>query len=222
MTAAPGVVRTALVLGLIGLVAAALLAGIDALTEDRIATQRRAMELRQLIAVMPPPAYDNDPVAERITIRAPNWLHQDEARIWRGNMRGQPSLLVLESTAPDGYSGDISLLVGVRSDGRVSGVRVLEHRETPGLGDRIEIERDPWISGFEGRSLDDPLRQRWTVKRQRGDFDQFAGATITPRAVVQAVARTLAFVERHGAALHAAEAGTRLEFADGPDTPPDP
>lgn len=221
MTAPPGVLRTALVLGLIGLVAAALLAGMDALTDERIAAQRRAMEQRQLIAVMPESAYNNDPVAEQIVVRAPLWLHQDAARIWRGRKDGQPSLLVLESTALDGYSGDISLLVGVYTDGRVSGVRVIGHRETPGLGDRIEVERDPWITGFDGRSFGDPPRERWTVKRQGGDFDQFAGATITPRAVVQAVARTLALVERHGAALHAAEAGTTLEFTDGPDTPPD-
>ncbi len=222
MTASPSILRTSLVLGLIGLIAAGLLAGIDALTHDRIAAQRHAMELRQLVAVMPKSGYDNDPVTERIAVRAPRWLHQSEARVWRGRSKGQASLLVLESTAPDGYSGDIALLIGVRSDGRINGVRVLGHRETPGLGDRIEVERDPWITGFDARSLGDPARERWTVKRQRGDFDQFAGATITPRAVVQAVARTLDFVKRHGAALHAAQASTTLEFADGPDTPPDP
>jgi len=216
------VLRASLLLAAIGLLAASLLAGIDALTRERIAEQRRALELRQLAAVMPPGTHDNDPVAERILLRAPRWLHRGEARVWRGRLDGQPSLLVLEVTAPDGYSGDIELLVGVHADGRVSGVRVLAHRETPGLGDRIEFERDPWIAEFDGRSLGDPPPARWTVKRERGDFDQFTGATITPRAVVRAVARTLALVERHGAPLYAAQPDAQLDFSDGPDTQPNP
>lgn len=216
------VLRAALLLASIGLLAAGLLAGIDALTRERIAEQRRLLELRQLAAVMPTDGFDNDPVESRIAVHAPRWLGRGESRVWRGSLQGKPSLLVLEATAPDGYSGDIDLLVGVRADGRVSGVRVLAHRETPGLGDRIEIERAPWITGFDGRRLGDPPPARWTVKRERGDFDQFAGATVTPRAVVRAVARTLAFVERHGESLHAAEAGLRLDFSDGPDTATDP
>lgn len=216
------VLRAALLLAAIGLLAAGLLAGIDALTHERIAEQRRAMELRQLVAVMPTGGFDNDPVESRIAVGAPRWLGRPESRVWRGRLDGEPSLLVLEATAPDGYSGDIDLLIGVRADGRVGGVRVLAHRETPGLGDRIEIERDPWIAGFDGRRLGDPPPARWTVKRERGDFDQFAGATVTPRAVVRAVARALAFAERHGAALHAAEAGTRLDFNDAPDTHANP
>lgn len=216
------VLRAALLLAAIGLFAAGLLASLEALTRERIAEQRRVLERRQLAAVMPARDFDNDPLQSRIALRAPRWLGRGEARIWRGRLDDAPSLLVLEATAPDGYSGGIDLLIGVRADGRVSGVRVLAHRETPGLGDRIELERDPWITGFEGRRLGDPPPARWTVKRERGDFDQFAGATVTPRAVVRAVARALAFVERHGEALHAAEPGARLDFSDGPDTSTDP
>jgi Na+-translocating ferredoxin:NAD+ oxidoreductase subunit G len=211
------VLRAALLLAAIGLLAAGLLAGLDALTRERIAEQRRALELRQLAAVMPKANFDNDPVQGRIAVQASRWLGRQEARVWRGRLGDAATLLVVEATAPDGYSGDIDLLIGVLADGRVSGVRVLDHRETPGLGDRIEVERDAWITGFDRRSLGDPARERWTVKRERGDFDQFAGATVTPRAVVRAVARALAFVERHGEALQAAEAGARLDFADGPE-----
>ncbi len=97
------------------------------------------------------------------------------------------------SVAPDGYSGEIRLLVGVLADGSISGVRVLAHRETPGLGDPIEIERSDWITGFNGRSLGNPVLAQWDVARYGGDFDAFTGATITPRAVVRAVKNTLIY-----------------------------
>ncbi|MGL6290067.1 MAG: RnfABCDGE type electron transport complex subunit G, partial [Silanimonas sp.] len=110
----------------------------------------------------------------------------------------------------------IRLLVGVDARGKVIGVRVLEHRDTPGLGDPIEIERGPWITGFDGRSLRDPTADAWRVRRDGGEFDQLAGATITPRAVVGAVRRALQFVEVHGDELAAAPPGATLGFRDAP------
>ena len=100
--------------------------------------------------------------------------------------------------------------------GKVIGVRIVEHRETPGLGDPIEIERGPWITGFDGRSLRDPAADAWRVRRDGGAFDQLAGATITPRAVVGAVRRALQFVEAHGKALAEAPVDGTLAFRDGP------
>src|SRR5690606_27069458 len=107
----------------------------------------------------------------------------------------------LTVTAPNGYGGAIRLLVGIREDGTVAGVRVIDHRETPGLGDGIEIEKSDWMTDFEGRSLGDPPVQRWRVKKDGGEFDQFTGATITPRAVVTAVRNALIYFRTHRQAL---------------------
>ena len=104
---------------------------------------------------------------------------------------GQPSAVILQATAPDGYSGSIFLLIGVLADGRLAGVRVIGHKETPGLGDKIELAKSPWIRSFDGTSLSDPDEAGWAVKKDGGQFDQFAGATITPRAVVKAVHKAL-------------------------------
>ena len=106
-----------------------------------------------------------------------------------------------EAVAPDGYSGPIRLLVGVNADGTVAGVRVLSHRETPGLGDPIDAARSDWIHGFEGRALDDPPAAAWTVRKDGGAFDEFTGATITPRAVVHAVRRVLEYAQANREAL---------------------
>ena len=103
--------------------------------------------------------------------------------------------------APDGYSGDIHLLLGVDPDGRVLGLRVIRHRETPGLGDYIERRRSDWILGFDGRRLGEPEAARWAVRQDGGDFDARSGATVTPRAVVKAVRRALAGLDAHRAVL---------------------
>jgi electron transport complex protein RnfG len=105
--------------------------------------------------------------------------------------------VIIPVTAPDGYSGDIELIVGINGDGSVAGVRVLAHRETPGLGDKVELKKSGWILGFDGKSLADPLPDYWKVKKDRGVFDQFTGATITPRAVTAAVRRSLEYFNEH-------------------------
>lgn len=206
-----------LLLGLTGLLAAGLLAGVKHLTAERIAEAERQARLRALAAVLPADGYDNDPLADGIQVIAPAWLGSEGAlSVWRARRGDVPAQLVLELVAPDGYSGPIRLLLGVRPDGRVAGVRVTAHRETPGLGDGIEAGRSDWIEGFRDRALGDPPAERWTVRRAGGDFDAFTGATLTPRAVVHALRRGLEFVARHGEALHAAEAGATLRFDDAP------
>jgi electron transport complex protein RnfG len=111
---------------------------------------------------------------------------------------------VLASIAPDGYAGTIKLLVGINYDGSIAGVRVVSHKETPGLGDAIEAERSDWILGFNGHSLREPGEERWKVKKDGGIFDQFSGATITPRAIVAAVHNTLSYYQNNREALFAA------------------
>lgn len=207
----------ALRLAAAGLAAAALLAGVHALTRGPIAVQAERAEREALAVVLPADLHDNEPAQDRLLLRAPRWLGSEAPlRAWRARRGGRPSAIVLEAVAPDGYAGPIRLLVGVRADGRVSGVRVTAHRETPGLGDPIEAARSPWIDRLRGRALGDPPAARWTVRRDGGEFDQFAGATVTPRATLHAVRRVLQYLERHGAEIHAAPRGASLEHLDGP------
>lgn len=208
--------RAALTLAAIGLLGLGGLLALRAVTAERIAAQEAAAALRAL-AVLLPEGFDNDPNTDRVAVQAPGWLGSEGPLAVRRARRGGALLaFVVEAMAPDGYNGHIHLLVGVDAGGRIIGVRVLEHRETPGLGDPIEIDRGPWITGFDGRSLHDPSLDAWRVRRDGGAFDQLAGATITPRAVVAAVRRVLQFVEAHGATLDAAPAGDALGFRDAP------
>lgn len=210
--------RAGLLLAVCALLAVALLSGVHVLTRERIAAEQRRAQLAALAVVLPASLYDNDPLADRIALRAPAWLGSDEAvNVWRARRAGVGTALVLEASAPDGYAGPIHLLIGVRTDGSVSGVRVTSHQETPGLGDWIEAAKSDWIDRFAARSLGDPPRQRWAVKRDGGQFDQFAGATVTPRAIVRAVRRVLDYLERHGAELYAAAPGATIEHLDAPD-----
>ena len=208
--------RAALTLAVVGALGLGGLLALRAVTAERIAEQQRAAALRAL-AVLLPAGFDNDPEADRLLVQAPAWLGSEDALVVRRARRdGVLLAFVIEAVAPDGYNGDIRMLIGVDALGRMIGVRVVEHRETPGLGDGIEADRGPWAAQFVGRSLDDPQADAWRVRRDGGDFDQLAGATITPRAVIGAVRRALQFIEAHGDALDDAEAGATLGFRDAP------
>lgn len=205
-------------LAAVGLLAAGTLSVVDRLTAERIAQAEREAQLRALAVVLPQERYDNDPITDSIAVVAPFWLGSDRPLpVRRARLNGQPSVLVLDSIAPDGYSGEIRLIIGIDRDGVITGVRVTGHRETPGLGDRIEAGRSDWITRFAGLSTDSVPEAEWRVRKDGGTFDQFAGATITPRAVVRAVHRTLVFVERNGDQLFAAAPGETLFFGDAPD-----
>jgi electron transport complex protein RnfG len=130
---------------------------------------------------------------------------------YRARRAGQPVAVILRFAAVDGYSGEIGLLAGIEADGRLAGVRVTSHRETPGLGDAIEIGKSDWIRAFDGKSLNAPPAADWAVRRDGGVFDQFTGATITPRAVVRAVRAALEYHERNRDALYDAPADTAGE-----------
>lgn len=210
-------------LGLVALAAVGLLAWIESATRDRIAAAEHAARLQALSAVLTPGRWDNAPFEDVVLVLAPRWLGREEPmQVWRARAGDEPAQLIVQTTAPRGYSGPIEMLVGVDAGGRVVGVRVTRHQETPGLGDAIEPRRSDWIDDFAGRSLGDPSPERWRVRRDGGDFDQFTGATITPRAVVNAVADTLAFVEAHAERLYAAPAGSTLRFDDAPPERPRP
>ena len=196
------VVRSGVLLGLIALLGTALLAGVNALTHERIEEQEKLRILQQLNAVVPVASYNNDLLEDRIEIRDEAFFHHPAAvTVYRARMDDQPVAVLMLVTAADGYNGDIRLLVAVDNTGTVLGVRVVSHRETPGLGDPIEIEKSNWILGFTSKSLLDPQGGGWAVKRDGGEFDQFTGATISPRAVVKTVHTTLLYFKANQKSL---------------------
>ena len=195
--------RAAGLLSLCVVISVALLMAINEFTQPKIA-QAEQTALHQLLnQVMPASAYDNNLLEDTKTLIEPEYLGSHEPMmVYRARLNGEPAGLVIETVAPNGYNGAIRLIVGVFYDGRVAGVRVLSHRETPGLGDKIELRKDDWILSFEGKILTEDNVNNWAVKRDRGEFDQFTGATITPRAVVGAVRLTLDYVNRHTEELY--------------------
>lgn len=167
-------------------------------TAPQITENERHVLMSSLNEVLPADAHDNDLVEDAISVHDTELLGTPApVTVYRAYKDGEPVAALFTTVAPNGYSGAIRLLVGVLADGRISGVRVLAHKETPGLGDYIEIERSDWITGFENTSLGHPPLEDWDVKRYGGAFDQFTGATITPRAVVRAVKNTLIYFREH-------------------------
>jgi electron transport complex protein RnfG len=189
--------RAGAVLGGFAIVAAGVLAGTHALTKDRIAAAQQQRLLTQLHAVLPADRYDNDIAADTTRFDAPTLNPSDAVTVYRARRQGQPAAAIFQVMTPDGYSGPITLLIGIDLDGTLSGVRVVAHKETPGLGDKIDADRSDWILGFTGRSLSNPGPRDWKVRKDGGIFDQFAGATITPRAVVKLIHNTLVYYSEH-------------------------
>lgn len=164
-------------------------------TETRIAENERAALLQNLSALVPDSLYDNDIVDDTVQLESNSMAGGYPVTVYRARKAGRPVAAVFSTVAPDGYNGNIKLLVAVREDGTLSGVRAISHKETPGLGDGIEENRSDWILGFADKSLKNPEEKKWAVKRDGGFFDQFTGATITPRAVVKAVKNTLLYYQ---------------------------
>jgi electron transport complex protein RnfG len=199
--------RGGLILGAAAVVAFSLVALVHDATRDRIAASERARRVALFDAVLGGAHHDNDLLADVTYAHDPDLLGTtSRVPVYRARLAGQPVAAVLAPVAPDGYAGSIDLLVAIGADGKVLGVHVLRHHETPGLGDAIEERKSGWIRGFIGRSLADPPLERWKVRKDGGDFDQFTGATVTPRAVVRAVAACLAYFRQHRDELFAAPA----------------
>lgn len=196
MRSAP-VLISGLLLGLFGVLGAILVGFSHEQTVERILHNEREALLRQLRVLVPAASVDNDMLYDLTEVSAPAALGSETTHVYRGRKKGEPVAAVFSPVVTQGYSGPIKLLVAVRADGTLAGVRTIAHRETPGLGDKIEVARSDWILDFAGRSLDDPPASAWQVKKDGGTFDQFTGATITPRAVVAGVKSTLEyFAER--------------------------
>jgi len=190
------IVISGVLLALFGVVGTALVAFVYQGTEDRIAANIEAATLNSLHEILSHEAYDNDILADSLLL-SHELLGGRDLRVYRARLGAEPVAAVFTVVAPAGYGGPIRLLVGINVFGEIDGVRVVSHRETPGLGDDIEVGRSDWILSFDGRSLLDPFYDRWAVRRDGGVFDQFTGATITPRAVVTAVRDTLIYFESH-------------------------
>ncbi|MBK1644085.1 electron transport complex subunit RsxG [Thiocapsa imhoffii] len=179
----------------------ALVAVTHHLMDGRIAENQRHAMLQKLESIVPQGAFDNDPLEDLIQVSARELLGSQTTRVHRVRKGEEPVAVILDPVVPDGYAGPIQLLVSVLQDGTIGGVRVLFHHETPGLGDKIEERKSDWILSFDGKSLVNPTPTGWAVKRDGGEFDQFTGATITPRAIVEAVKNTLIYVQQQGNSL---------------------
>lgn len=196
--------RAGTVLLLFALVGTAMLAFTHDRTEPVITRSQQAEKLALINQVLPASSYDNDLLASRQDLPPDDLLGtRQPSALWIARHGSQVTAVVLEAIAPDGYAGDIALLIGIDIDGKVTGVRVTAHRETPGLGDYVERTKSAWIDQFAGKSLTDPEPKHWKVAKDGGAFDARAGATITPRAVVKAVRSALDYFARHRAAFAA-------------------
>jgi electron transport complex protein RnfG len=183
--------------------AAALLLGFADLATRGVIQTRLEEDLKaSLEEVVPAEFYDNDLLADTLTLpTADANLGAAETVVYLAKKQGAVNAVCFKFVAPDGYAGPISLVMGIDRNGEILGVRVIAHVETPGLGDKIEISKSKWVLNFNGKSLNNLTIEQWAVKKDGGVFDQFAGATITPRKVVQAIKRGLDFYRLHQAEL---------------------
>ncbi len=190
--------RNSLLLGVFAVVTTGVIAATFLGTKDRIAEQIRAARASALLEIVPDNRHNNAMLDTAIPIADKDFLNLDaERQVFVAMQDDTPVAFVFPSIAPDGYSGAIDMLVGINTDGSIAGVRVVQHEETPGLGDKVDLKKSDWVLSFNGRSLGDPKPAQWKVKKDKGVFDQFTGATITPRAVTQAVFKTLQYYRQH-------------------------
>jgi len=192
------IITTGLLLMLFAIIGSSLVGATYEGTKKQIAENERRALLRTLNNILPVDTYDNDLINETITLYPDSRLGQVEtSTAYQAKKADSITAIILSVIAPDGYAGAIKLLVGIRANGTLAGVRVISHKETPGLGDGIETKRSNWILGFNDTSLDKPDLHGWQVKRDGGQFDQLTGATITPRAIVKAVHQSLVYFKHN-------------------------
>lgn len=196
--------KNSLLLFAFALITAAILGITSEGTKQKIADSQRAAAEKALLEIIPQERFDNDLLLDTIEIPASAYrllgkVESETIHVARKNQ--QIVAVIIPAIAPDGYSGDIKMIAGINTDNTIAGVRVLTHKETPGLGDKIDIKKSQWITNFNGRSLNNPTSEGWAVKKNGGEFDQFTGATITPRAIVKRLHNVLKFVDANQALL---------------------
>jgi electron transport complex protein RnfG len=196
------VAKSGVTLAAIAAICATLVATTYRLTVDRIAANELAYLERSLLPALGNVQFDGSITAAKLVLEPPHELPGDDAAIiYRAFAGGAPAAALFAVTAPGGYAGPIRVLLGIDVTGNVTGVRILEHRETPGLGDGIEPARSDWVYQFDGRSLADPPIENWELRVDGGEFDQLTGASVTPRAVVKAIRETLLYFDAHQAEI---------------------
>lgn len=193
-----GVIKGGFTLALIAAICTTLVAATYRLTAERIAANEQAWLERSLEPALSGVFFEGSVSESKLVIPPPHELPgNDAAIVYRVFAEGEPVAALFAVTARDGYTGPIRILVGIGIDGIVTGVRIVEHRETPGLGDRIDQTRSDWVYQFDGRALADPVEARWLLAVDGGEFDQLTGASITPRAVIKAIKETLIYFAAH-------------------------
>ena len=207
---APGMaVRTAAILFVFVIIFTGLLSGAYLWTKPSIEASAAEEKMKLVDEVLPRSEYDNDLLNDTVSLPPTAELGlADPSTLYRARKAGQAVALVFEAVAPDGYAGKVRLIMAVRANGEVAGVRVTQHKETPGLGDYVEVKKDknkarPWITQFTGLSLAQVSDREWKVKKDGGRFDYYAGATVTPRAVTKAVLKAVQWADAHRERLFA-------------------
>ncbi|TDO98810.1 electron transport complex subunit RsxG [Marinomonas balearica] len=194
--------RNAIGLGIFAVLTAGLIAITHQVTESTIKENIIQAQIDAFNEILPKNRYDNDLPNSMIEL-APDPLlgSPDPITAFIAKKDSQVSAIIFETVAPQGYNGNLNLLVSIDRNGVVTGTRVISHKETPGLGDKVDLKKSNWILSFANTSLRSPEQDKWHVKKDGGDFDQFTGATITPRAIVRAVKNTLMYFDKNQAEL---------------------
>ena len=188
----------AFLLAAAAIICTGLIAIVNGLTQPMIAQQQQKALLKTLNQLIPENLYDNDIVATCFTVTDQELLGSVEPRqVFIARKEQNDVAVMIETNTMRGYSGEIKMVVGIFENATIAGVRVISHTETPGLGDKIQINKSDWIESFANKSYQESQQSRWEVKKNGGDFDAFTGATITPRAVIFAVKDALIYFEKN-------------------------
>ncbi|KWU01793.1 electron transport complex subunit G [Vibrio toranzoniae] len=193
--------KNGLVLAIFACASTGLVAVTHELTKEQITLQEQAQLLSVLNQVIPHELHDNELFSACTLVEAEALGTKQAMPAYIARLNEEPSAIAIEAIAPDGYNGAIKVIVGMKIDGTILGTRVLSHQETPGLGDKIDLRVSDWILSFAGKQVTESNLSRWKVRKDGGDFDQFTGATITPRAVVKSVKQTVEYVNKNRQAL---------------------
>lgn len=171
-------------------------------TKDQILANEREARAKALYEIVPRETIDNNLLEDTYAVNAPTLTASEEpVDAFLARRNGQVVTVILPVVAPDGYTGRIKMIVGINADESIAGVRILAHKETPGLGDKVELKKSDWVLNFNGQHYEGDEDPSWAVNKDGGRFDQFTGATITPRAVVNATARAIHYFREHKTAL---------------------
>ncbi|ROV61979.1 electron transport complex subunit RsxG [Vibrio ponticus] len=189
--------KNGVVLAIFACASTGLVALTQYLTKDQIQVQEQKQLLSVLNQVIPQEMHDNVLYEACTLVQDPVLGTETPMPAYIATLQGQPTAIALEAIAPDGYNGAIKIIVAVKQDGTITGTRVLSHQETPGLGDKIDLRVSDWILSFAGKQVTEDNQASWHVRKDGGQFDQFTGATITPRAVVKSVKRTVDYINQN-------------------------